>query len=86
MMVEYSEVAKRVRTALANDERTREFGIDVVDDNGLVTLRGTVTSRETRQTAEQIAREQKGVIDVINDLQVQSDEVGRVVIPTPPKH
>jgi len=85
-MVEYSEVAKRVRTALANDERTREFGIDVVDDNGLVTLRGTVTSRETRQTAEQIAREQKGVIDVINDLQVQSDEVGRVVIPTPPKH
>jgi len=85
-MVEYSDVAKRVRTALADDERTGEFGIDVVDNNGLVTLKGTVNSKETRQIAEQIAHEQKGVIDVINDLQVQSDEVDRVVIPTPPKH
>jgi osmotically-inducible protein OsmY len=84
-MVRYSKIAKRVRAALADDARTSEFGIEVIDNNGLVTLKGAVDSEETSEVAEQIARRQEGVVSVVNDVEVQAEEQGPVVPPVVPK-
>jgi osmotically-inducible protein OsmY len=46
--------------------------IDVDTNQGVVALNGTVPSPEMRTRAEQIAREVKGVRDVINNLRVQA--------------
>jgi osmotically-inducible protein OsmY len=72
---------------LADDARTSEFGIEVIDNNGLVTLKGTVDSEEASEAAEQIARQQEGVVSVVNDveIQVQAEGQGPVVPPVVPK-
>lgn len=81
MMAGYSDVAQRVTTALVQNPRTSELVIDAIDDNGFLTLKGSVSSEEERQAVEEIARRQEGVIDVINELQVEQDETE--VIPPP---
>ncbi|HLF89460.1 MAG TPA: BON domain-containing protein [Anaerolineales bacterium] len=69
-IVKYSSVSERVIQALQDDPRTREGIMDVVNEQGLITLTGTVSSQEMRQAADEIARRQEGVITVINDLKV----------------
>jgi osmotically-inducible protein OsmY len=77
MAVGMSDVAERVTEALANDPQTAQYAIEVIDDNGLITLRGTVESEKDLTRAEEIASAQNGVIDVVNELEVgetESDE------------
>jgi len=69
-----TELAKRVDRALVEDERTAEYGIEVLENAGIVTLTGTVGNQKTRQAAEEIARAQEGVDEVINDLEVHPEE------------
>jgi len=64
------ELVDRVMDALISDPRTKNAMIDVSNDRGIVTLKGTVDKDHTRQAAEQIAREQEGVITVINAIKV----------------
>jgi osmotically-inducible protein OsmY len=82
-MVGHSEIAARVRAALSQDPRTAEFSIEVIDENGIVTLRGEVNSEEASQASEEIARAQEGVIEVVNDLEIEQDE--EPLIPPPPQ-
>ena len=81
-MVGYSEIAARVRAALTQDPRTAEYSIEVIEENGLVTLRGEVDSQEASQAAEEIARTQEGVIEVVNEL--ETDQSQEPLIPPPP--
>lgn len=67
-----SKTKKQVKEALMADERTRDYSIDVVDNNGVITLKGEVESIEIRQAAEQIAARPQTVIRVINDLTISS--------------
>ncbi|MFO7917280.1 MAG: BON domain-containing protein [Anaerolineae bacterium] len=71
MAVGMSPVAERVTEALANDPQTAQYAIEVIDDNGLITLRGTVASEEDLTRAVEIARAQTGVLDVVNELEVE---------------
>ncbi len=64
------ETVDRVMDALYSDPRTSEAMIDVSNDRGIVTLKGTVDSEEIRQAAEHIARQQEGVTIVINAIKV----------------
>jgi osmotically-inducible protein OsmY len=48
----------------------REHGIEVLDSNGVVTLRGTVPTVEDRDRAEAIVRGIPGVATVINEIDV----------------
>lgn len=82
MAVGMSPVAERVTEALANDPQTAQYAIEVIDENGLITLRGTVASEEDLIRAEEIARAQTGVLDVINELEVE--EPGEEPPVTPP--
>jgi hyperosmotically inducible protein len=60
----------QVESALLQDRLTEDSDIEVLDNNGIVTLRGTVPSREARDRAEALAREVSGVTTVINELDV----------------
>jgi osmotically-inducible protein OsmY len=60
----------QVESALLQDRLTEDGDIEVLDTNGIVTLRGVVRSREARDRAEDIARNNPGVISVINELDV----------------
>jgi len=60
----------RVESGLLQDRLTEDGDIEVLDTNGIVTLRGVVRSREARDRAEEIARNTSGVVSVINELDV----------------
>ena len=60
----------QVESALLQDRLTEDGDIEVLDTNGIVTLRGVVHSREARDRAEALAREVTGVTSVINELDV----------------
>jgi hypothetical protein len=51
--------------------------IDVTVRDGVVTLSGQVDGRSARRRAEDIAAETSGVLDVMNQLSVRTDDVRR---------
>lgn len=63
-------VIDRVIEALKGDSRTHDCHIDVVNQRGVVSLRGIVPDGATREAAEQVARQQDGVITVINEISI----------------
>ena len=67
-----SDVSNRVSEALLNDPRTARATIDVATEHGMVSLTGTVASVGVRQAAEEVARAQKGVVTVMNELKVKA--------------
>lgn len=69
-MKETSSLQLQVESALLQDRLTEDSDIDVLENNGIVTLRGAVPSREARDRAEDIARTVTGVTTVINELDV----------------
>lgn len=69
-MKETSSLQLQVESVLLQDRLTEDSDIDVLDNNGIVTLRGVVPSREARDRAEDIARTVSGVTTVINELDV----------------
>ncbi len=84
MSVIKSDVVKRVDTALAEDKRTAEFEINVIDEQGVVTLTGSVASPEAKTAAEDIAAAQAGVIEVINNLEVEETDIVEEIAAPPP--
>ena len=60
----------QVESALLQDRLTEDADIEVLNTNGVVTLRGAVRSREARDRAEDIARNIYDVVSVINELDV----------------
>lgn len=69
-----SELEEQVRQALADDERTEDAEITVEDDDGVITLAGTVADRETREAAEEITEQVEGVVEIISDLEIAAEE------------
>ena len=63
-------VQQEVQTALMQDQVTGDFGIEVLDNNGVITLKGVVPSREVSERAEAVARDIAGVQGVINELEL----------------
>ena len=60
----------QVESALLQDHLTQDYGIEVLDSNGVITLRGMVPNRKVREQAEAVTREVPGVTTVINELYV----------------
>jgi osmotically-inducible protein OsmY len=63
-----------VISALADDPRTELAVIEVIENQGVVTLKGKVDSVEVMEAAEEIAAEQPGVIRVVNAMRVEEDD------------
>ena len=60
----------QVESALLQDDLTQDYGIEVLDSNGVITLRGMVPTRKVRERAEEVTRGVAGVTSVINELDV----------------
>jgi osmotically-inducible protein OsmY len=67
------DLVTRVQNALMNDPRTKAYGVEVVDNNGVIILRGTVPSHEARDAIEAVAREVEGLTGVVNEMDVHAD-------------
>jgi osmotically-inducible protein OsmY len=65
-------VKQRVSEALLVSNRIGSAIIEVEDSGGIITLRGIIKSERDRLAAEAVARQQQGVVDVINYLEVPS--------------
>ena len=61
---------RQVESALLQDDLTQDYGIEVLDSNGVITLRGMVPNRKVRERAEEVTRGVAGVTSVINELDV----------------
>ncbi len=64
------DLPSQVQDAFSKDEDMRDADIEVLDDNGIITLRGTVPTRALRDKAEEMVRSMDGVVNVINELDV----------------
>jgi osmotically-inducible protein OsmY len=64
------DLQHQVQEALAQINELRGAQIDVLDSNGIVTLRGIVPTVDARERAEAIVRGMDGVTSVINELDV----------------
>ena len=67
-------IQTRVLNALLTDPRTSVSVIEVLNNSGIVTLKGQVDTAEIRAAAEEIAANQPGVLSVVNALEVKPDD------------
>jgi len=64
----------QVIAALLSDPLTDVAVIEVMNERGIITLKGRVDSVEISEAAERIAGEQPGVMQVVNALDIRPDE------------
>lgn len=64
---------ERINKAFARNASVERFEIDIVADDGVVYLRGAVDNYYERNRAGEIAGAVKGVIDVVNNLDVHNE-------------
>jgi osmotically-inducible protein OsmY len=69
-----TSIVAHITEALYTDPRTDVAIVGVLNEHGVVTLKGRVDDPNTRDAAEEIARRQPGVVDVINELEVKIDD------------
>jgi hypothetical protein len=70
-----SELASQVSEAIHQNEAfSSEWEVDVLEQNSIITLDGTVPSAESKTKAEEIAKNQSGVKGVINNLDIETSE------------
>jgi len=60
----------QVRRVLANDPDVKGGTLDVDVQNGVVTVKGTVTGEKARQKVNKLAKKVKGVKEVDNQVKV----------------
>lgn len=70
MVTPITSITDRVVEALQDDPRTKDEVIEVSYSQGTLTLTGTVKTEEARRAAEEKAREDEKVIQVVNELKV----------------
>jgi osmotically-inducible protein OsmY len=64
------DLQHQVQAVLMDDHDLEDYGIEVLDSNGVVTLSGTVPTVEARERAEALVRNVAGVTSVINEIDV----------------
>ena len=62
----------RVRNAVISDKSFNpNWDINILNENGVITLLGSVPSKEAMKKVENIVRNHKGVVSVINQLDIK---------------
>lgn len=69
--IDDAQITAAVKSKLVADRAANLTRVDVDTNNGTVYLNGVVETAEQKARAEQLAREAKGVKNVVNNLQVQ---------------
>ena len=65
-----SNLRNQIQAVFLQDDILHEYGIEVLDNNGVITLRGIVPTRDARERAEELARGVEGVASVVNEIDV----------------
>jgi osmotically-inducible protein OsmY len=74
-------VKERVEAKLRNDAQTRDFPIEVISSNGVIILQGEVPTEAISMTAEGLARQVEGVVNVMNELNIQNPAQRHITVP-----
>jgi osmotically-inducible protein OsmY len=69
------EIKQAINDAFFQDPRVFSFHVDVIVENGKVTLSGVVDNLRARSAAEEVARNTYGVWDVDNHIRVRPNTV-----------
>jgi osmotically-inducible protein OsmY len=69
--VDDAAITAAVKSKLAGEKISTVTRIDVDTNRGVVALNGTVKTVTERARAEELARQVKGVRDVVNNLRIQ---------------
>jgi len=69
--IDDASITAAVKSKLVAEKASNLTRVNVDTNNGTVYLNGTVDTDDLRTRAEQLAREAKGVKNVVNNLQVQ---------------
>jgi hyperosmotically inducible protein len=64
-------LTSKIKAKMALDDTVSALSIDVDTDNGMVTLTGRINSEAERQRALALARETKGVTQVVDRLAIK---------------
>jgi len=72
----YNSITNNIQEALMSDDRTADASIEVINEQGIITLTGEVKSYEIAQVAEEIVKRQKGVFKVVNGLRISTSKEG----------
>jgi osmotically-inducible protein OsmY len=70
----------RIKAALRADPSTRNLGVSVDSDGGLVSLRGIVQTREESDGASRVAGSVDGVTGVKNELRITEEIRSRTTL------
>lgn len=65
-----SAITTSIKTEIGVNPHVNTFGIHIRTEDGVVTLAGRVEDQTQKQVAEDIARNTKGVVDVVNKLTI----------------
>jgi osmotically-inducible protein OsmY len=65
-------ITTKIKAKFAMDDLVSTLDVNVVTDQGKVTLKGTVPNRETADRAVTITRDTDGVHEVIDNLEIRS--------------
>lgn len=68
-----NNLRERVQKALADDPRTRDAAIEILNENGVIRLAGIVPHPKIGDAAESIAKNIDGVVSVVNEIQARGD-------------
>jgi osmotically-inducible protein OsmY len=69
-----TDLQLKAQKAILDDDRTKEHGIQVLDENGVITLEGKVPSRDVKETAQSIVEEALDIKSIINRLDIKKVE------------
>lgn len=65
-----SDLKGLVCEAILITDNISQAVIEIKDNEGIITLKGTVESEQDRLAVEDLVRHQEGVVDVINKLEI----------------
>ena len=68
-----TDLQRKAQKALLDNRLTKKHPIEVLEDDGVVTLKGSVPSRKIKKMAAAILRGMRDINRVVNNLQVNDD-------------
>lgn len=74
MSQELSDLQLKVQTVILSDDRTRKHGIEVIEKDGTIILKGSVPSIKVKRTASSLIRELRDVTMLENKLKVEKTD------------
>jgi len=68
-----TELQKKINDFLNNNPKTEGLKIEALDNNGVITLKGSAPSKEKSKQVQELVEGREGVSAVVNEIRVKSD-------------